>query len=392
MPDKRRLEWIGDADDTGLPPGIGSGTMLTPAIRLFRPIAVGGMGSVWLAEHLGIGAPVAVKFLHPSIASHPAAIARFRREAAAAARIRSQHVVQIFDCAVSDGGLLYMVMELLEGETLEELLGRGGRVSLEETSRIVRQVSHVLAKAHDAGIIHRDVKPENLVLVEGEEHPFVKLIDFGIARFVGDDESRLTSAGQVVGTPQYMSPEQIEGVDATAANDLWSLAVVAYACLTGALPFDGNDLVGMAVALKRGAFVPPSTLARGVPRALDAWFARAFDPVPARRFESARSMWLAFEEALARPARQVSRDLGSDPEIELNRDDSVPELPPYLSQGAPAPTGSHEKGARRGHPVLKGLSAAVLCLVAAGIATGVSREQAHHMTDRVASTVMGFFQ
>ena len=288
-------------DSTRAPTGEGlaPGAMLSPSIRLFRPLGEGGMGSVWLAEHLALGAPVAVKFLHRSLVQNEACGARFRREALAAARIRSPHVVQILDQGVSDG-LPYIVMELLEGETLEAAIERRGRLTISETAEVVRQVGRVLAKAHDLGIAHRDIKPDNLILIEGEMEPFVKVIDFGIAKS-GDDAGRITTAGIVMGTPQYMSPEQLAGYDVGAETDLWALGVIAYLCLTGSLPFEGDDMVSVATSMAEDQVAPPSLLCDDLPRSLDAWFQRIFDPNPNLRFPSARALLAALEAALAQP-------------------------------------------------------------------------------------------
>jgi len=317
------LGFEGDTFDDRVEPigeGLAPGLMLSPSIRLFRPLGEGGMGSVWVAEHHALGTPVAVKFLHRSLVQNDSAATRFRREAAAAARIRSPHVVQILDQGVSDG-LPYIVMELLEGETLEASLTRRGPIGLAETVEIVRQVGRVLAKAHDLGVAHRDIKPDNLILIEGEMEPFVKVIDFGIAK-TGDDAGRVTTAGLVMGTPQYMSPEQLAGYDVDGETDLWALGVIAYRCLTGVLPFEGEDVVGVATAMSEDQVVPASMLRDGVPPGLDTWFDRIFDANPNHRFENARDMLADLEVALhhAAPA----------PPIEIQQEQ------PFSANSAPA--------------------------------------------------------
>jgi serine/threonine-protein kinase len=191
-------------------------------------------------------------------------------------------------------------MELLEGETLEAAIERRGRLSIGETAEVGRQVGRVLAKAHDLGIAHRDIKPDNLILIEGEMEPFVKVIDFGIAKS-GDDAGRITTAGIVMGTPQYMSPEQLAGYDVGAETDLWALGVIAYLCLTGSLPFEGDDMVSVATSMAEDQVAPPSLLCDDLPRSLDAWFQRIFDPNPNLRFPSARALLAALEAALAQP-------------------------------------------------------------------------------------------
>ncbi len=242
------------------------------AYTLLCPIGHGGMGSVWVAEHLGLKMPVAVKFLREQYLGYPQAIARLRREAAAAARIRSPHVVQIFDLQVTDEGVPYIVMELLEGESLEEHLERNGPLSLEETAEIVRQVGAAVAKAHDLGIVHRDIKPDNVFLVDTERELFVKVLDFGVALDLSERNDRLTVTGAVVGTPHFMSPEQmIGGEDIGPASDVWSLGVVAYRCLTDAFPYEGDSVAAIAIAVDRGPPIPPSMIVPQIPAPVDEW-------------------------------------------------------------------------------------------------------------------------
>jgi eukaryotic-like serine/threonine-protein kinase len=290
-----------NSDDDGAPIGVAEGSMLTDTIRLCRAIGAGGMGSVWQADHLGLQIPVAVKFLKRSLAEHRGAVARFHREAAAAARIKSPHVVQVFDHGVAPCGTAFIVMELLEGETLDALLARRGTLSLNETAEIVRQVASVLSKAHELGVVHRDIKPENLFLVSGESQPFVKVLDFGIAKLDSDDQNgHVTIAGSVVGTPQYMAPEQMTGHGRVGpASDVWALGVVSYVCLTGLLPYEGSSLAEIAVSIDRGALVPAAVLSDEVSDAVDAWLQRALEPSLSRRFASARAMSEGLEEALA---------------------------------------------------------------------------------------------
>jgi serine/threonine-protein kinase len=269
-------------------------------LRLLRPLGTGGMGSVWVAEHLGLKMPVAVKFLREQYLGYPQAIARLRREAAAAARIRSPHVVQIFDLQITDEGVPYIVMELLEGESLEEHLERNGPLSLEETAEIVRQVGAAVAKAHDLGIVHRDIKPDNVFLVDTERELFVKVLDFGVALDLSERNDRLTVTGAVVGTPHFMSPEQmIGGEDIGPASDVWSLGVVAYRCLTDAFPYEGDSVAAIAIAVDRGPPIPPSMIVPQIPAPVDEWMMAALEPDPSIRFRDARAMLVAFEEALA---------------------------------------------------------------------------------------------
>src|SRR5262249_22596563 len=155
--------------------------ILAGKYRLIRELGKGGMGSVWMAEHLTLKSPVAVKLIDPEIATNPDAVARFLREARAAAALRSPHVVQILDYG-ADGAAPYIAMELLEGESLGQRLLRLGRLSPAETSRIMTHVARAIGRAHDAGIVHRDLKPENVFVVKNDEEEIAKVLDFGIAK------------------------------------------------------------------------------------------------------------------------------------------------------------------------------------------------------------------
>ncbi|WP_437667786.1 serine/threonine-protein kinase [Sorangium sp. So ce1182] len=268
-------------------------------LRLIRALGQGGMGSVWLAEHTALKTQVAVKFLRDMYVDHPLAVVRLRREAEAAARIQSPHVVRVFDLGFADQGVPYIVMEHLEGETLQDLVERRRRLSLDETVSVVRQIGAALARAHEAGIVHRDIKPENIFLVEGEREPFVKVLDFGIAKNTVEEAEPLTVTGAIMGTPHFMSPEQMAGgAKVGPHSDLWALGVVAYFCLTGQIPFGGATIAAVAVAIDRGPPPPPSRLVPGVPPAIDAWVLSLLEPDPARRAQSARAVLEALDAAL----------------------------------------------------------------------------------------------
>jgi serine/threonine-protein kinase len=184
-------------------------------------------------------------------------------------------------------------MELLEGETLQQRLARLRRLSMRETREIVKQVARALIKAHDAGIIHRDIKPENVFLLDSEPDTFVKILDFGIAKHVDEQDA----SGVVLGTPHFMAPEQIRGEDDEigAASDVWSLAVVAYQCATGHLPYEGETLEAIAAAIEAGPPLAPSRICRDVQPGFDAWFARALAKSVSDRFATMREMLEALE-------------------------------------------------------------------------------------------------
>ena len=285
------------AGDEPPPPEIVAGKY-----RLTGLIGRGGMGSVWEGMHITLGTRVAIKFIEAQFVHQREARMRFENEARAAAALNSRHVVQVFDHGMTEDGRPYIVMEFLSGEPLDRRLERVGRLGPAETARLVVQICRALSKAHQAGIIHRDLKPENVFLVwDAEENADVtKVVDFGIAKFA--DRSTLTSAtrtGSVLGTPYYMSPEQARGLRTVDhRSDLWSVGVIAYQCLVGQLPFQGESVGDLLVTICTGTLPIPSREAGGLPPAFDAWFARALARSPDDRFQSAPALAESLCEAM----------------------------------------------------------------------------------------------
>ncbi|WP_437312709.1 serine/threonine-protein kinase [Sorangium sp. So ce385] len=283
------------------------GQQVTSTLRLARELGKGAMGSVWVADHLALGTQVAVKFMSPAYADQSGFVERFRREAMAAAQIKSPHVAQVFDHGVTPDGVPYIVMELLEGEDLKSRMQRLGALPPVEVAAIVAQTAKALGRAHQLGIVHRDVKPDNIFLLDVEGELFVKVVDFGVAKRVQgapQGDLGMTSTGSMLGTPLYMSPEQLlsaKHVDFRA--DLWGLAVVAYHALTGQVPFRGETLGALSVVLHTGIFTPPSAIRPELTPAIDAWMKRALALDPAARFASARQMAEALEHAVLGLAR-----------------------------------------------------------------------------------------
>ncbi len=277
------------------------GAKLSERLTLIAPVGQGGMGNVWIAEHSALGANVAVKVLNEKYAQDGEAIARFSTEARSLARIVSDNVVRIYDFATTVDGLPYMVMELLEGEDLERVIRRESCLSLAQVATVLAQTCEALAKIHEAGIVHRDVKPENVFLTTVNGNLRVKLFDFGIAK---DQEKagniHITRTGTTVGTPLYMSPEQVlGGASVDFKCDLWGLAVVAYHGLVGKPPFEGETYGALCVAIHKAKFPPVSTASarRDLPATLDAWFAKALARDPRQRFASAYELRDTFLEA-----------------------------------------------------------------------------------------------
>ena len=245
---------------------------------------------MWLAEHLVLKTEVAVKLLSPELATDEEALARFRREATAIAQLKSPHIVRIHDVGSAEG-TPFFVMERLEGEDLSHRLDRVKRLPLGVVTAIVVQMCKALARVHELGVVHRDLKPGNLFLTDVDGDLVVKLVDFGIAKQSTAEALNATSDGAVLGTPLYMSPEQVLSTkDVTPASDLYSLGVVVYECLAGAPPFDGETLGALCVSIAHGRYTPICTVDPSLPKTLDAWFARAFSPVPTKRFASAQEM------------------------------------------------------------------------------------------------------
>lgn len=267
------------------------GRLLAGRFRLSEMLGKGGMGAVWRAQHLELGVDVAVKLMDPSLAETNEGLARFRREAQAAASLKSPHVVQVFDYGI-DGDTPFIAMELLHGESLAKRIERCGQLSLCDTSRILSQVAKALTKAHDAGIVHRDLKPENIFLVPDEDGEIAKVLDFGIAKCKDTSSSVAdavqTQTGAMLGTPYYMSPEQAGGKrDLDHRTDIWSFGVIACECLTGCRVFNGDSLGGLVLAICMDPMPKPSLIA-AVPPGFDEWFAQCVARERLDRFQTMR--------------------------------------------------------------------------------------------------------
>jgi serine/threonine-protein kinase len=277
-------------------------TLVAGKYRLTRLLGRGGMGSVWEGVHTSLGARVAVKFIEAEYIDSPEARSRFENEARAAAKLRSKHVVKVFDHGLMADARPYIVMEFLDGEPLDRRLERLGRLDPQQTARILGQVCRALVNAHSVGIVHRDLKPENVFLVWDEEDhaDIVKVVDFGIAKFTDHamGVSSSTRTGSVLGTPYYMSPEQARGLRTVDhRSDLWSLGVIAYRCLVGDLPFRGEAVGDLLVIICTAPLPVPSNSAPDLPAAFDAWFFKALAREPDQRFQNAAELAEALAEA-----------------------------------------------------------------------------------------------
>ena len=284
-------------DDGDLPL---EGRRLADRYLLEEELASGGMGGLWLAHDEVLGRRVAVKVLHDHLARDEDLLERFRIEAVAAARLSHPAVVRVFDTGIDDG-VCYIVMELVEGRTVAELLKERGALPPGEATAIVRGVLSALSHAHREGVIHRDVKPGNILVGRDE---LVKLADFGIAKaaFATGD---VTTTGNLLGTSRYISPEQVTGGDVDERSDLYSVGVVLYELLTGRPPFDAETHIATATMRLTNDPPPPRSVRPGIPRGLEVAVMRSLAREPDDRFQTAEEMSAALEHATPASTRRL---------------------------------------------------------------------------------------
>ena len=219
------------------------GSVVADRYHVIRKLGEGGMGQVYLAEHVRMGRKSAVKVMNPGMVHDADAISRFNREASNASRISHPNVAAIYDFGETSDGLIYLAMEYVEGEPLTKLIEREGALPAARAAHIVRQTGEALAVAHDLGIVHRDLKPDNIMVAKDRDGAdCVKVVDFGIAKAANNEAQKVTRTGLVVGTPEYMSPEQLAGDPLDGRSDIYSLALVAFTMLTGRLPFPSETV------------------------------------------------------------------------------------------------------------------------------------------------------
>jgi serine/threonine-protein kinase len=267
------------------------GSIVADRYHIEKKLGEGGMGAVYLAEHVKMGRRSAIKVMTQSMASDPEAIARFNREAANAARINHPNVCAIYDFGETEDGTIYLAMEFIEGESLSDTLRREGAIDLDRAAEILRQAGEALQAAHDLGIVHRDLKPDNIMVAKGRDGAdVVKVVDFGIAKaMTGEEGQKVTRTGLVVGTPEYMSPEQLSGDVLNGRSDIYSLALVFFRMVTGALPFQAESSQETMIKrltddpLKLSEVAPDA----GWPPRLQGVMDRALERMPADRYESA---------------------------------------------------------------------------------------------------------
>jgi serine/threonine-protein kinase len=263
------------------------GQVLDGRYRVDAVLGEGGMGIVYKAMHTSLGKPLAIKVLRPEVSKNEEIVARFRQEAQSASQIGNQHIIDISDFGVLPDGSTYFVMEFLGGRSLTGAL-EAEPFTVERTLHVAQQLCRALGAAHEHGIVHRDMKPDNVQLVQrGADKDFVKVLDFGIAK-VGGSTSKLTQAGQVFGTPHYMSPEQCAGTAVDHRTDIYAVGIMLYELATGKVPFDADNLMGILTKHLYENPIPPHELPPpvNVPSALEAVIMQCLAKKPEQRYAS----------------------------------------------------------------------------------------------------------
>ena len=276
-----------------------SNQVLDARYEVLKKLGEGGMSYVYLAREISSGETVAIKVLSPKLASDRSSVERLRREAGLAMRLDHVNVCRIHRLGESEDGLIYLVMPYLKGELLSDREVKGGPMDLETGLRILRQVCAGLHHAHDLHIVHRDLKPENIMLVEDGDTDRAVIMDFGLAKERRADPSvqKLTATGIILGTPEFMSPEQIRGKALDARSDIYALGIVAFEMFTGKLPFQGRNAQEMMIARLRGSATALRQVRADMPAHVEKALARAMATNPDDRFGTA----LELADALAAP-------------------------------------------------------------------------------------------
>lgn len=358
------------------------GTTLAGKYRLDRILGQGGMGTVFAGVHEWTSRQVAVKMLNADLAADEVTAQRFLQEARAAAGLEHPNVVDVLDMGQAEDGAVYLVLELLVGGSLSDQIVRGP-MSVEATLSHLLPVIDALGSAHAHGIVHRDLKPDNIFLsITPQGRVIPKLLDFGIVKIAGDKASK-TKVGFIVGTPEYMSPEQAQGkADIGPPSDVWSMGVVLFECLTGQLPFQAETQTGVLVAVVTQRAPSVRTLGIEVPRAIAAVVDRALAVEPEARFPDAAALGKALEAA----AR------GIDPGIAVSDGAKQTAAPGPRTRGLAAARGADEAGlpaatdarsaATRRWVPLVAIAGVALLAAAVAVAFHVGRGDAQAAGDR----------
>ncbi len=336
------------------------GTVVGGKYKVERLIGAGGMGAVYLVSQVGLGRKAALKVLHPALCSDAALTERFHREASLAASIGHDNICEVTDFGVDEGGMPFLVMPHLKGQSLREIL-TGGSLPLERLSDILRQVLSALDAAHIKGVVHRDLKPDNIFITKlGDRDDFVKLLDFGISKVLESDPVKeLTRTGTVLGTADYMAPEQARG-DRTVDHrlDIYAAGVILYEASTGRRPYTGASFSEILLKIVTEEFPPPSAVNPSVPRELEALILKAMARNPADRFAGAEEM----AEALDKAARSIRARMSVT-------DETAPTAFAVRKVSAPSPRSNRKRGY-----LLAGAATLLLLIIGAAVSIGLRVE------------------
>ena len=299
--------------------GIGVGDVIAEKYRIESVLGAGGMGVVFAARHTTLNGQFALKFLSREGLLSSQAIGRFYREAQAAARLRSEHAVRVFDVGTHSNGLPYIVMEYLEGSDLGRLLRASGQLPIAEAVDYMLQTCAAIADAHKAGIIHRDLKPSNLFCVTREDKSvMIKVLDFGISKVMNaqPNEEAVTVTGNFIGSPSYMSPEQMKAPNRVdSRTDIWSLGVVLYECLTAKLPFPAGTFPEICLRVAQDPPIAASAYRTDIPPRLERIIERCLDKDREKRFGSVQELAEALSEFSSGPPLRIASSFTVAPGI-----------------------------------------------------------------------------
>jgi serine/threonine protein kinase len=314
------------------------GEVLNGKYRVESTLGAGGMGVVLLVQHIELAQRMAIKLMMPGVDHDQQAVARFLREARAAAGIQSEHVVRIFDVGTLESGAPYMVMELLRGEDLNQLLANVGRLAIKDAVDYVVQACHAIGEAHAMGIVHRDLKPSNLFLTKrSDESALVKVLDFGISKAMHPEKdgvisASLTATSAVMGSPLYMSPEQVRNAkQVDGRTDIWSLGVILHELLSGSPAFHADTLPGICAAIIADDPQPLRSIREDIPAELEAVVAQCLEKSVSRRYQTIRELMTAL-----RPFGSSNLQLSSRPIASTLRESGKPSSESESGQDAPA--------------------------------------------------------